>query len=117
GSDRHDGQCRVGAPLGGQHAAVGDVEVGDSEAAAVAVHHAVSLVGGHPGAPDQMGITVDGDDLVGPGGAQDVLHDALRGAHELVVVTALRVREVGYGQAVPVLFLGQGDPVLGLRQE
>src|SRR5258707_5061143 len=117
GGDGHDGQGRVGAALGGQHAAVGDVEVGDREAAAVAVDHAVPLVGGHPGAADQVGVAVDGDDLVGPGGVQDLLHDPLGGAHEAGVVVALGGGKDCGGQAVPGLLLSPGDPAGGLCQQ
>src|SRR5579859_2251052 len=117
GGHGHDRQRRVGAALGGQHTAVGDVEVGDREATAAAVNHAVPLVGGHAGAPDQVGIALDGDDLVGAGGVQDLLHDVLGGAHELLVVVALGVGEIGHGQAVPVLLQRQGDLVARQREE
>ena len=46
------------------------------------VDDAVPLVGGHPGAADQVGVAVDGDHLIGAGRVQDLLHDVLRGPHE-----------------------------------
>ena len=52
-----------------------------------------------------------------PGPVQNVFHDPLRGAHQLTVVVALGVGEVSNGQAVPVLFVGEGDPVARQRQE
>ena len=95
GGEGHDGQGGVGAALGGEHAAVGDVEVGDGEAAAEPVDDAVPLVCGHPGAADQVRVALDGDDLVRARGVQDVLHDRLRGAGQRPVVVALGVGEAG----------------------
>ena len=83
GGDGHDGQGWVGAALGGQHAAVGDVEVGYGEGAAVGVDDAMLFVRGHPRSADEVGVPVDGDHLVGPGRAQDVFHHGLRGLHQL----------------------------------
>src|SRR4029077_13128184 len=77
--DGHDGQSGVGAALGGQHTAVGDVEVGHGGGAAPAVHVPVPRVLGHPRSTHQVGVTLDRYDLVGAGRRQDVLHDVLRG--------------------------------------
>jgi hypothetical protein len=40
----------------------------------VPVYDTVPLAGGHPGAADQVGVALDGDDLVRASGRQDVLH-------------------------------------------
>ena len=117
GGHGHDRQRGVGAALGGQHAAVGDVEVGYREAAAVLVHDAVPFVAGHPGPADEVGVALDGDDLVGAGRVQDVLHDRLRGTGQGPVVVALGIGEAGHRQAVGVLLVGERHPVLRQRQE
>src|SRR5207302_7435814 len=78
GGHSHDGQGGIRAALGGKHAAVGDVEVGHRETPAVPVHDAVLLVFRHPGATDEVGVALDGDDLVRARGVLDVFHDTLR---------------------------------------
>src|ERR1700753_2513612 len=88
GGHRHDRQRRVGAALGGEHAAIGDVQVGYREAAAVSVDDPVTLVGGHPGAADEVGVALDRDDLVRARRVQDVLHDGLRCLDQGPVVVA-----------------------------
>jgi hypothetical protein len=74
GGHCHDRQRRVRAALGGEGAAVGDVEIGHRETAAVSVHDAVLLICGHPCPADQMRVAVDGDYLVGARRMQQVFH-------------------------------------------
>jgi len=61
----------------------------------------VLLVGGHPRAADQVGIALDGDDLIRPRRWQDVLHDGLRRLDQGPVVIALGVGEAGDGNPRP----------------
>ena len=81
------------------------------------VDDAVLGAGRHPGPTDQMRVALDRDDLLGAGRAQDVFHDATGGLDQLLVVVALAVGEVSDRKPVAVLFVGQGDPVGGLRQQ
>jgi len=112
GGNRHDRQRRVGTALGRQHAAVGDVEVGYGEAAAVAVDYARPAVSGHPGAADEVRIAIDCDHLVGARGTQDVFHYLPGRAHEVLIVIAPGVREPGDRHATLIGLVSERHPVL-----
>src|SRR5579875_33619 len=114
---RHDRERRVGGALRRHHAAVGHVQVGYGEGAQVAVDHALLPGGGHAAPPDEVGVALDGHDLLGAGGVEDLLHGLLGCLQEGLVVVALAVVEAGHREAVPVGVLGERDAVLGTRQE
>ena len=117
GGDRHDRQGRVRAALGGQHAAVGDVEVGHREAAAVGVDDAVLLAAAIRAPPTRWAKRSMVITSSAPAARRMSSMTPLGGPHQRRVVVALGVGEVRDGQAVAVGLLRERHPVVRLRQE
>ena len=71
----------------------------------------------HAGPADQVGVALDGQDVLGAGGFEDGLDDRSRVLHVEPVVLAARVGELRDRHASHVLLLGERHTVLGLRQQ